>query len=88
MRQARRNPLTDVMQTPLYWLDEPRSAWPAQLPDALRAEHPDIPWSQPVRLRNRIVHDYLNVDMTIVETLVKERKYQLQVQFLLNPITP
>lgn len=24
------------MQTPLHWLDEPRSAWPAQLPDALR----------------------------------------------------
>ncbi|MGL4249087.1 MAG: sensor domain-containing phosphodiesterase [Aeromonas sp.] len=30
--------LTDVMQTPLYWLDEPRAPWPDQLPDALR--HP------------------------------------------------
>ncbi|PJG60156.1 EAL domain-containing protein [Aeromonas cavernicola] len=28
--------LTDVMQTPLYWLDEPRAPWPNQLPDALR----------------------------------------------------
>jgi uncharacterized protein YutE (UPF0331/DUF86 family) len=45
-------------------------------------------WTAAIGLRNRIVHDYLNVDMTIVETLVKERKYQLQVQFLLNPITP
>jgi hypothetical protein len=34
------------------------------------------------------VHDYLNVDMSIIESLVKERKYQLQVQFLLYPITP
>jgi uncharacterized protein YutE (UPF0331/DUF86 family) len=37
-------------------------------------------------LRNRIVHDYLNVDMTVIETLVKEHQYQLQVQFLLKPI--
>lgn len=37
-------------------------------------------------LRNRIVHDYLNVDMAVIETLIKEQKYQLQVQFLLAPI--
>jgi hypothetical protein len=30
---------------------------------------------------------YLNVDMTVIETLVKERQYQLQVQFLLTPIS-
>lgn len=35
-RSQRLVALTDVMQTPLHWLDEPRSAWPAQLPDTLR----------------------------------------------------
>jgi diguanylate cyclase (GGDEF)-like protein/PAS domain S-box-containing protein len=35
-RSQRLVALTDVMQTPLHWLDEPRSAWPTQLPDALR----------------------------------------------------
>jgi hypothetical protein len=30
---------------------------------------------------------YLNVDMSVIETLVKERQYQLQVQFLLTPIS-
>ncbi|MDM5091849.1 sensor domain-containing phosphodiesterase [Aeromonas rivipollensis] len=35
-RSQRLVALTDVMQTPLHWLDEPRSAWPAQLPYALR----------------------------------------------------
>jgi uncharacterized protein YutE (UPF0331/DUF86 family) len=45
-------------------------------------------WTAAIGLRNRIVHDYLNVDMSIIESLVKERKYQLQVQFLLYPITP
>ncbi|MEL3926008.1 EAL domain-containing protein [Aeromonas enteropelogenes] len=38
MHSQRLVALTDVMQTPLYWLDEPRAPWPAQLPDALR--HP------------------------------------------------
>jgi uncharacterized protein YutE (UPF0331/DUF86 family) len=44
-------------------------------------------WTAAIGLRNRIVHDYLNVDMTVIETLVKERQYQLQVQFLLTPIS-
>jgi uncharacterized protein YutE (UPF0331/DUF86 family) len=45
-------------------------------------------WTAAIGLRNRIVHDYLNVDMSIIESLVKERKYQLQVQFLLKSISP
>jgi uncharacterized protein YutE (UPF0331/DUF86 family) len=44
-------------------------------------------WTAAIGLRNRIVHDYLNVDMSVIETLVKERQYQLQVQFLLTPIS-
>lgn len=45
-------------------------------------------WTAAIGLRNRIVHDCLNVDVTVIETLVKEQKYQLQVQFLLHPMTP
>ena len=45
-------------------------------------------WTAAISLRNRIVHDYLNMDMSIIESLVKERKYQLQVQFLLKTMTP
>ena len=40
-----------------------------QLPDALRAEHPDVPWSQPVRLRNRIVHGYWSVDLDVIHSV-------------------
>ena len=43
-------------------------------------------WTAAIGLRNRIVHDYLNVDMSLIEALIKEQKYQLQVQFLLTPI--
>ncbi|MGL4715164.1 MAG: sensor domain-containing phosphodiesterase [Aeromonas sp.] len=36
MRSKRLVALTDVMQTPRHWLDEPHSSWPEQLPDPLR----------------------------------------------------
>lgn len=43
-------------------------------------------WTAAIGLRNRILHAYLNVDMAVIETLIKEQKYQLQVQFLLMPM--
>lgn len=43
-------------------------------------------WTAAIGLRNRIVHDYLNVDMSLIDVLIKERKYELQLQFLLHPI--
>ena len=43
-------------------------------------------WTSAIGLRNRIVHDYLNVDMSVVEALILNQQYMLQVQFLLTPI--
>jgi uncharacterized protein with HEPN domain len=40
-----------------------------QLPDGLRAQHPQVPWSQPVRLRNRIVHGYWSVDLDVIHAV-------------------
>ncbi|CAB4904227.1 MAG: DUF86 domain-containing protein [Actinobacteria bacterium] len=37
-----------------------------QLSDELRAEHPQVPWNQPIRLRNRIVHGYWSVDLDVI----------------------
>ncbi len=47
---------------------------PAQLPA----------WNSIVGLRNRIVHDYMNIDMNQVTTLVAENKEQFVVRFLLK----
>lgn len=40
-----------------------------QLPDELRAQHPEVPWNQPVRLRNRIVHGYWSVDLDVLHAV-------------------
>jgi len=39
-----------------------------QLPDSLRDAHPDVPWRQPIALRNRIVHGYWGIDLEVVHT--------------------
>jgi uncharacterized protein with HEPN domain len=31
-----------------------------------KAAHPDVPWSDPVRLRNRIVHGYWSIDLDVL----------------------
>ena len=41
---------------------------PRSFPDEVKANHPEIPWQQPSRLRNRIVHDYWSIDLDILTT--------------------
>lgn len=43
-------------------------------------------WHASVGLRNRIVHDYMNLDMNIVLTLVTHQRYAMLCDFLLQPI--
>jgi len=45
----------------------------AQLSDDLKGRFPEIPWQQPVRLRNRIVHGYWSIDMEILQTTATEQ---------------
>jgi uncharacterized protein YutE (UPF0331/DUF86 family) len=44
-------------------------------------------WNAAIGLRNRIVHDYMNIDMHRVLELVKNQQYQFVSEFLLKPIT-
>jgi uncharacterized protein with HEPN domain len=37
-----------------------------RLPDSLRQEYSDIPWKAMAGMRDRIIHGYDNVDLTIV----------------------
>ena len=43
----------------------------AKLSEAYKAAHPDVPWLAIKGMRNRIVHDYGVVDLTIVYDTVK-----------------
>lgn len=43
-------------------------------------------WNAAIGLRNRIVHDYMNIDMPRVLELVKNEQYRFVTDFLLAPI--
>lgn len=40
----------------------------AQLGEEVKEEFPEIAWSQPSRLRNRIIHGYWSIDLEILHT--------------------
>ena len=44
-----------------------------KLPQILKDNTPNIQWKQISGLRNRVVHDYGNVDMSIIYDTVKKR---------------
>lgn len=49
----------------------------------------DLPaWNTIIGLRNRLVHDYMNIDMDQVTALLKADKDQFVVRFLLKEFQP
>jgi uncharacterized protein with HEPN domain len=45
----------------------------AQLSPELKDRFPDVPWQQPARLRNRIVHGYWSIDLEILHTTARDQ---------------
>jgi uncharacterized protein with HEPN domain len=41
------------------------------LPDELTARRPEIPWRQIAGMRNFLVHEYFNIDKSIVVDVIK-----------------
>jgi uncharacterized protein with HEPN domain len=39
-----------------------------QLSAEIKDKFPDMPWQQPIRLRNRIVHGYWSIDLEVLHT--------------------
>ncbi len=44
-----------------------------QLPDEFTDRHPQVPWRQPARLRNRLVHGYWSIDLEILHTTTQNQ---------------
>ena len=41
--------------------------------DETKARFPEIPWRNPVRLRNRVVHGYWSVDVDVLHTTATDQ---------------
>jgi len=41
--------------------------------DETKVRFPDVPWRNPARLRNRVVHGYWSVDISVLHTTASEQ---------------
>lgn len=44
----------------------------SQLSSETKGDHPEVPWADPVRLRNRIVHGYWSIDPDVLVATARE----------------
>lgn len=60
------------------------------VPDDIRAEHPDVPWTEVVGMRNRTVHGYFEVNFDLVWLVAAEEIPKLvpQIQGVLDSLDP
>ena len=42
-------------------------------------------WNAIIGVRNRIVHDYMNIDMQVIQGIVSQGGYRFIVEFLQQP---
>src|SRR3989337_79772 len=43
-----------------------------QIPVELREQYPDVPWSEVIGMRNKVIHHYFGVDMRVVWDTVRD----------------
>lgn len=55
-----------VLRDALLWNFTVLGEAAGQLSDEFQADHPEVPWRQPARLRNRIVHGYWSIDIGVL----------------------
>ncbi|HEU0020925.1 MAG TPA: DUF86 domain-containing protein [Dehalococcoidia bacterium] len=51
-----------------------------QVTASLKASHPGVPWQQVISMRNRLVHEYFNVDLELVWNVVAIELPHLKAQ--------
>jgi uncharacterized protein with HEPN domain len=44
-----------------------------QLSAEVEDKFPDMPWQQPIRLRNRVIHGYWSIDLEVLHTTATEQ---------------
>jgi uncharacterized protein with HEPN domain len=44
-----------------------------QLTEELKGQFPEVPWRQPARLRNRIVHGYWSIDLDVIHATAERQ---------------
>ncbi|MFZ0161016.1 MAG: HepT-like ribonuclease domain-containing protein [Kineosporiaceae bacterium] len=78
-----------VLRDALLWNFTVLGEAASQLPSEFTSRHPQVPWRQPVRLRNRIVHGYWSIDLEILHTTAQSQlpEFAAEVRRILATLT-
>lgn len=70
----------DVLRLALTKLVEIVGEAAKQITNETKEEHPDVPWSEAARMRDRLVHHYFDIDLDVLwQTLTKDLPMLLEV---------
>ena len=53
-----------------------------RISSSFKAQHPDVPWKSMAGMRDRLIHDYIGVDLEVLWKTVNERLPPLEHQML------
>ena len=53
-----------------------------QLPDQWRDKHTDIKWHKLAGIRNRIIHEYFGIDLSIIWEVVQKNMPELRIDII------
>lgn len=51
-----------------------------RIPDAMRRDHPEVPWKEMAGMRDKLIHFYFGVDYGLVWKAIKERLPRIQTE--------
>lgn len=76
LRYAREHPAwaTDQLVTDAIAkrVEDVAEAAKVRFPRAQRGDHPEIPWDEIAGMRDRLAHDYVNVDLDILREVIHD----------------
>ena len=71
---------SDLHQNAIFKVLEIVGEAASRISDSTQTAHPEIPWQEIVGLRNRVVHVYFEIDLSLVWQIVREDVPALIVQ--------
>jgi uncharacterized protein with HEPN domain len=63
---------SDLHQNAIFKVLEIVGEAASRISDSAQTAHPEIPWQEIVGLRNRVVHVYFEIDLSLVWQIVRE----------------